>query len=72
MSIETGEFAFPLEYPHPTSHTGMTLRDYFAALAMQSFISNADVYTFTMNGYLSTVAEASYDMADKMLKERSE
>ena len=45
-------------------HLGMTLRDYFAAKAMQSFIINTDYK------YLSTKAKKAWDMADAMLKER--
>jgi hypothetical protein len=41
---------------------GMTLRDYFAAKAMQSIFEETCSY--------STIAERSYEMADAMLKER--
>ena len=50
----------------------ITLRDYFAGLAMQGiFASNAthdhdDVYIFDI------VAEAAYKVADAMLKERKQ
>ncbi len=50
---------------------GMTLRDYFAAKAMQSFLSH-----FVEQGWdaddLELVAETSYRMADAMLKAREE
>ena len=51
---------------------GMTLRDYFAAKAMQAWLS-----TFTEsrhpaeNGGASDVAKASYAIADAMLAERA-
>ena len=51
---------------------GMSLRDYFAAKAMQGFISNAEVHTFVMHSYLPTVAEAAYDLADAMLAARAQ
>jgi hypothetical protein len=45
-------------------HPGMTLRDYFAAKAMQSLITDRDTYM--------AIAKASYEMADAMLKAREE
>ena len=66
--------AFPLSFvAHPTEETfvakGMTLRDYFAAKAMQAMIahpdSNAEVEA-------SIYARGAYVMADAMMKERSE
>ena len=46
---------------------GMTLRDYFAAKAMQGFcVREDDASLFS----LSILAEHSYDLADAMLKER--
>ena len=47
---------------------GMTLRDYFAAKAMQAYLSGEDRDEF---GY-GEWATASYSMADAMLKARSE
>ena len=44
---------------------GMSLRDYFAAKAMQAILSNPD-YT----GEDSRLAAASYHVADAMLKAR--
>jgi hypothetical protein len=66
------EQAFP--NPNRTDQTGMTLRDYFAAKAMQALIasprmpapaalSGSDVTDFM-------VAELAYKMADAMLKVR--
>ena len=42
---------------------GMTLRDYFAAKAMQSFVLNKNIL-------LDDAAELSYKMADAMLRAR--
>ena len=47
---------------------GMTLRDYFAAKAMQSGISNSAVRGSIYE--CSEMAKFAYDMADAMLKER--
>ena len=45
---------------------GMTLRDYFAAKAMQSYLLDKDRDSFTFEQW----AQASYEMADAMLKAR--
>ena len=73
MSIDTGGPAFPVT---PTDRSGqiaetclgMTLRDYFAAKAMQ-----ADLNYQGLEGResLSHVAAMAYEMADAMLKARN-
>ncbi len=55
--------AFP--NPHRTDMTGMTLRDYFAAKAMQAILSNPDY-----GDEDSSLAGAAYYVADAMLKAR--
>ena len=57
--------AFPSPYALP-EHYGMTLRDYFAAKAMQGQLSRPSA------GYLSEEdhAQHAYMMADAMLKAR--
>ena len=47
---------------------GMTLRDYFAAKAMQSYLLDKDRDSFTFEQW----AQASYEMADAMLKARGQ
>jgi len=76
MTTNTGGPAFPI-FPdtgsgHAASYKGMTLRDYFAAKAMQSTLAdNAYVErTETPAEWLAIVAKASYEMADAMLKAR--
>ena len=54
------EKAFP--NPHRTDTTGMTLRDYFAAKAMQALIDN--------DGLFSEIPTQAYALADAMLKAR--
>lgn len=63
MSIQ--EKAFP--NPHLTSETGMTIRDYFAAKAMQAIISRADS-RFTTT--LEFVGGKAYQFADAMMEAR--
>ena len=45
-----------------SGHMGMTLRDYFAAKAMQALIDN--------DGLFSEIPAQAYELADAMLKER--
>lgn len=63
MSIQ--EKAFP--NPHLTHETGMTIRDYFAAKAMQAIISRADS-RFTTT--LEFVGGKAYQFADAMMEAR--
>lgn len=55
-------------------HVGMTLRDYFAAKAMQAMVSAPDVLSdmaMRADGSISSVAAtAAYQMADAMLRAR--
>ncbi len=46
---------------------GMTLRDYFAAKAMQAMIPNAYVHDNK-----KTIAEFAYEMADAMMNARGQ
>ena len=57
----TNPHAFP--NPHRTDLTGMTLRDYFAAKAMQFLLGYEE-------SNLENDAEVAYKMADAMLKAR--
>lgn len=49
--------------------TGMTLGDYFAAKAMQSFLR--DVGCMVDENHFDLISRASYKVADAMLKERN-
>jgi len=57
----------------PTMNLGMTLRDYFAAKAMQAILSS-DRYLglIGINRFEQRTAEDAYKMADAMLKAREE
>ena len=59
-------YAFPTHPDIPTSADGMTLRDYFAAKAMQTFASNYHKGQSSMQH----IAEDAYDIADLMIKVR--
>lgn len=87
MTTETGGPAFPCEGGNkfisgneirktlPSS--GMTLRDYLAAKAMQGYLANAwqaetlDSLGESSAQQMATVAEISYCMADAMLAART-
>ena len=58
--------AFPVYDDHGqyVNGGGMTLRDYFAGRAMQSYLLDKDRDSFTFEQW----AQASYEMADAMLK----
>jgi hypothetical protein len=61
-------YAYPYQHRHPTTGVttmseGMTLRDYFAAKAMQGLTQQGQ-------RHLATIAKDAYDMADVMLKVR--
>jgi hypothetical protein len=65
--------AFPLSFvAHPTEETfvakGMTLRDYFAAKAMQGMLSENSGIRYPTD----ELAKFAYAVADEMMKERSE
>ena len=62
---KTGGPAFPLFAA--TGYTGMTLRDYFAAKAMQCM---GQLMTKPYSN-LDSTAETAYKMADAMLKVRN-
>ena len=65
----TGGPAFPTTVYSNESYQGMTLRDYFAAKAMQGFIQ----YSAAKGIYKppdNELAKVSYDLADAMLKAR--
>lgn len=72
MNIETGGTAFPR--PHQASG-GMTLRDYFAAKAMQGFLaaSGKSGIGFGFNYPENNInyAGVAYIIADAMLAERA-
>jgi hypothetical protein len=59
------EQAFP--NPHRTDMTGMSLRDYFAAKAMQGLLSDPD---WRQDMDFEETAHAAYTMADAILKAR--
>jgi hypothetical protein len=73
MSANDGGPAFPVTSyvnvdgeTHESSPQGMTLRDYFAAKAMQGTVASEEGAKMSFN----EIASWSYGMADAMLKAR--
>ena len=62
--------AFPCHLDTPSEYDGMTLRDYFAAQAMQALLRQYPDHL--MNSPASEVASDAYSMADAMLAVREE
>jgi len=70
MTKDTGAPAFPhWDWPSGERFNNMTLRDYFAAKAMQSLICAPNVRPMITDGEVSGWA---YKMADAMLKVRDQ
>ena len=65
MTKDTGGQAFPLLFTHATTQEGMTLRDYFAAKAMQAMTHRGEAN-------VQMVSIQAYAMADAMLKARDQ
>lgn len=67
-------YAFPNVHDPKTGSMahGMTLRDYFAAQAMQAaFINNLSFNLINEDNY-NSISEMSYKVADAMMKARDE
>lgn len=75
--------AFPTSHQEPCDYNGhnngkkividqgMTLRDYFAAKAMQAIMGDSrNTGMVGVNNYQYRVAKSSYEVADAMLKAR--
>jgi hypothetical protein len=67
MTTNTGGPAFPSADFEHHEYTGMTLRDYFAAKAMQGCLANS---LLGGNTSVDAVAADAYKVADAMLKAR--
>lgn len=81
MSKNNGGAAFPQPIHHPDlevyASAGMSLRDYFAAKAMQALIANVGPHSVSgvggsaMYGSPEIHARSAYIYADAMLAERA-
>jgi hypothetical protein len=64
IGVNMKQSAFPISGSQYRHTEGMTLRDYFAAKAMQALIDN--------DGLFSEIPTQAYALADAMLKVRGE
>jgi hypothetical protein len=69
--IKGGGPAFPVEW-HNRIDQGMTLRDYFAAKAMQGLIAASGDSNGVVDYAENPIADSAYAMADAMLRARGE
>ena len=71
MSDKTGGPAFPRPFSGTTQYAqeGMTLRDYFAAKAMQGLLADPD---WRQDTTFEDTAYAAYEQANAMLKARGQ
>ena len=71
MTKDTGGPAFPgldyIDYKGKKNPEGMTLRDYFAAKAMQALLGGLES---GKEHQVALIPSAAYDLADVMLKAR--
>ncbi len=69
-----GESVFPVKIDmgdgSKIEGMGMSLRDYFAAKAMQGILSNHAMIDETADSSVAWTAESAFRMADAMLKAR--
>ena len=74
MTTNTGGAAFPYAAVHGCNgEYGMTLRDYFAAKAMQTYMADEnlmEVYSSLGKNVKKEVSTIAYMMADAMLEAR--
>ena len=65
---DTGGPAFPtMQYEHGGDEDGISMRDYFAAKALQGMFASGNLELRDTN---EIIAEAAYKIADAMLKAR--
>jgi hypothetical protein len=73
-AVNTGGAAFPTGTGVTPYNPGMTLRDYFAAKAMEIYMADEkliDLYCYLEKDVKQEVAVTAYMMADAMLKARA-
>ncbi|WP_442757691.1 hypothetical protein [Pseudomonas sp. PM2] len=71
QAVDAKEPAFPVganEYGGHGTCYGITVRDYFAAKAMQGICAHVDTWGLSSN---TKIAAAAYELADAMLAARS-
>lgn len=69
---KTGGPAFPVVIDNQVLDDGMTLRDYFAARAMQGMLANPKLEEQILKAGQSWIEESAWAVADAMLKAREQ
>ena len=64
--MKDNQNAFPVTYGNDGVEHGMTLRDYFAAKAMQELLHDSN----SQDGHWHVEALAAYEIADAMMEAR--
>lgn len=74
LMIKSEHIGIASEYE--IEHNGMTLRDYFAAKALQGMFANPDDghenYDLSYDDYVKEISSCAYKMADAMLAARKQ
>ena len=70
--MKNDENAFPVTYGNDGVEHGMTLRDYFAAKALQGILASSAEWSDVSWDACKARVEDSYNIADEMLKVREE
>lgn len=71
MTDKTGGPAFPIPgLQNDEEFNGMTLRDYFAAKALQGLLANEQAAPFGMSARPDDYAQKAYRQADAMIEAR--
>ncbi|MDR6421328.1 hypothetical protein J2801_003616 [Paraburkholderia phenoliruptrix] len=68
--IKDGGPAFPQQCDHPMAFVGLSLRDYFAAKAMQGLVAASGDGATNVSYDDESVAKSAYELADAMLRAR--
>ena len=67
--------AFPInDFPYKESHDGLSMRDYFAARAMQGLLSNPKLQQHILKeggAFGGWIESSAYGWADAMMKARA-
>lgn len=77
MSKDTSEPAFPFTCQGPTTgpefYYGLSMRDYFAAQALQGMLAHSTRYRsrYVHLHWHDAISQEAYELADSMLQERT-
>lgn len=70
--VPCGGTAFPSQTDEMWCNEGMSLRDYFAAKAMQGMLANPKLHAQILKAGQSWIEESAWKVADAMLEVREQ